>query len=114
MLSFPAYGCRTGSGSISGSASRSLETRQEIRIPSHEGAVGPRWTGCREEKQKQTHRVEVTFRRVVRAAGGDRPLAGLQRQVRCQKAGRLEDGVLAGRFHTSLEVISSSVERRTP
>lgn len=81
MLSFPAYGCRTGSGSISGSASRSLETRQEIRIPSHEGAVGPRWTGCREEKQKQTHRVEVTFRRVVRAAGGDRPLAGLQRQV---------------------------------
>lgn len=98
MLSFPAYGCRTGSGSSSGSASRNLETGQEIRIPSHEGAVGPRWTGCREEKQKQTHRVEVTP-----GCGWGRPLAGLQRQVRCQKAGRLEDGVLAGRFHTQLE-----------
>lgn len=69
---------------------------------------------ARKRGRKQTHRVEVTVTRVVRAAGGDHPLAGLQRQLRFQKAGRLEDGVLAGLSTHSFEVIGSSVERRTP
>jgi hypothetical protein len=48
-----------------------LKPDKETRISYHEGAVDPQETDSKEEEQKQTHKFEVTVRRLDLAAGGD-------------------------------------------